>query len=538
MSNLLRIVGCPGAGKTTELARQARKHAAHHGPSNVICVSLTRTAAAEIAGRDTGLPDEAAATLHGHARRAIEEHDGKAPQLAEAAASMREFHNAHPQYAGEATGDGEEMAVHGLHEAVAARRARMAPPEDWTDEEVDYWTAWDEFKRETGRTDFTDWIGRCVAEAIPPAGHPRVLLFDEAQDMSRLELALCTAWAAQADTAILAADTRQALFTWRGSDPDALERLTYAGVKTLDQSWRCPRAVAAVAKQWAGQLDGPAPDWKARDAEGSIDLAPYALRDTQEVAWAADKGEGTTMVLASCRYMLAPLTAELRAQGVPFHNPWRTEEAAWNPLAGPGASALRALLRPRRDCWGDEARMWTWADLETWTAPMLKGAMGRGARDLIKSKCLVDRFGESRAEETVDARALLDLGLEGALDVDRDEHCSWWLSTLTAAGHKQTAYATTVMRERGASALVATPRLTVGTVHSTKGSEASHCILAPDLSKRSYWSSWLTGDRDAIIRMSYVGMTRARERLTILEPGGTEHMPIADMIRGHARWDA
>lgn len=55
--------GCPGAGKTTWLSAQSRKAADKHGGSAVQIISLTKTAASEIAGRDTAIPDENCSTF-------------------------------------------------------------------------------------------------------------------------------------------------------------------------------------------------------------------------------------------------------------------------------------------------------------------------------------------------------------------------------------------------------------------------------------------------------------------------------------------
>lgn len=574
---IFRVTGCPGAGrperKTTYLAAEAKRHAEHYSPSNVILVSLTKTAAAEIGGRDTGIPETNVATLHGHARRAIEAHDGKAPVLAETAAMFRAFSEACPQYAGEVGRGGEDAAIHGLHEAVAARRARMTDDDEWADDEAEYRDCWTMFKLQHNASDYTDWIERCISDEISPAEMPRVMLVDEAQDLSKLELALVVQWARSLDVTVVCADSLQALFTWRGSDPDALDAIDYAGVKVLDQSYRCPLAVRDLAVLWARQLPSGSSDWKARQTNGGIvsynavggvllppspglvTEAPYALRDTDEIIDLYRNGcnsaEHTTMVLTSCRYMLAPLCAELKARGIPYHNPWREDEASWNPLAGKGAEALRALLRPVRECHGDKTGMWTWGDLQAIVTPMLGKWIAKGARELIDARCLVDRFGETRRDQLITARDIYEivadhmpgvhadgaellLGIAAGPDALRDA-VGWWRDNLTAAGYKQAAYALHVLEQYGAGALTATPRLTVGTTHSTKGSEADHVILSPDLSKEAYWQHWVAGDTDATVRMMYVAITRARERLTILEPSATEYAPIGDVLRHGVR---
>ena len=51
------------------------------------------------------------------------------------------------------------------------------------------------------------------------------------------------------------------------------------------------------------------------------------------------------MFLASCSYMLYPLVAILRKNGIPFHNPYRKTNGFWNPLriGKKGSSANRIL---------------------------------------------------------------------------------------------------------------------------------------------------------------------------------------------------
>src|SRR4051812_25540689 len=81
-----RCYGPPGTGKTTWLSRQAKHAAEKHGPSGVVIASLTRAAAAEIAGRDTTVPDANVGTLHSHAFHAL----GR-PKIMEAADGIKEW---------------------------------------------------------------------------------------------------------------------------------------------------------------------------------------------------------------------------------------------------------------------------------------------------------------------------------------------------------------------------------------------------------------------------------------------------------------
>jgi ATP-dependent exoDNAse (exonuclease V) beta subunit len=68
----------------------------------------------------------------------------------------------------------------------------------------------------------------------------------------------------------------------------------------------------------------------------------------------------------------------------------------------------------------------------------------------------------------------------------------------------------------GARALMDLPKVVVGTIHSVKGSQADVVYLFPDLSQAGDAQYNRGGAaRDSVIRVFYVGLTRAREKLYI-----------------------
>lgn len=61
------------------------------------------------------------------------------------------------------------------------------------------------------------------------------------------------------------------------------------------------------------------------------------------------------------------------------------------------------------------------------------------------------------------------------------------------------------------------------TFHSSKGSENEHVIVSCDISARIQENFY--NDRDSELRCLYVGLTRSKNKLTLLQPTGKEHYP-------------
>lgn len=530
MSRVWLVHGPPGTGKTSNLARNCERAVEQHGASAVTIASLTKTAAHEIASRVT-LPDHQVGTLHAHCYHALDR-----PELCETASELRDWNEKHPELAitrapdqledTESGSDVDQAPGDRLHQQVMNHRARLTPVEHWTPEQASYYRAWCEWK--DGRADFTDLIEQGVRQVAAAPGDPRVLLVDEAQDLSALELKLTAKWATAAETTVCSGDTDQAIFSWRGASPEALLGIERAGERVLEQSFRVPGAVHELASAWIHQIPDRAPvEYRPTSEPGRVELAAFSLRDTHDLLHSIEQLDGTVMVLTTCGYMLNPLLAALRANGVPFHNPYRCKQGAWNPLRG--CRALTAFLRPDRRVWGDQARIWTWRDLQHWSDPLQAArAFDRGAKAAIDEHCRPDRFGESRSDQTVPLETLV--ALFGVTDLKHPAFrldTGWWRDCLRASQTAKYAYPLAVLQHRGGRALLETPRLIAGTAHSVKGGEADHVILAPDLS-RSGMDGWLAGGqlRSHVIRTGYVALTRARESLTVLRPLGWAQMPI------------
>ena len=97
----------------------------------------------------------------------------------------------------------------------------------------------------------------------------------------------------------------------------------------------------------------------------------------------------------------------------------------------------------------------------------------------------------------------------------------WFNQHLGPSRRRDAAYPLAVVTQRGPQALLESPWVTVGTIHSVKGGQADVVFLFPDLSGAGMteWRGNSTA-RSHVFRLFYVGMTRARETLVVLSPGG------------------
>lgn len=537
---LVRVNGPPGTGKTTYLSERVRDAADKYGGGAVVVASLTKAAAAEVAGRKTPLPARNIGTLHSHAYQAM-----KRPVVAETSAGLKSWnewvsvpsmridlkHAVDPEHVASEPmpmdSDGAAML-----NTCNIMRQQMIDSKYWSPRAQRFYTKWCEWKASSAFVDFTDLIEYALEHETPLAQKPAVLMIDEAQDMSKLEFALAMMWGAQCDWVMVVGDADQNLYEWRGSHPEAFTSLEAMEVRTLDQSYRVPQAVHAVAVAWIERISGREPvAYKPRPVAGVVRREPHTWRDPKSMLAAIDDNLRrippredaewpTVMVLASCGYMLNPILTELRTHGTPFWNPYRVKAGNWNPLRGGGR--VLSFIKPQSPAKGGEGLAWTWKDLKRWVEPLqAKGTLVRGVKGNIEAKCVEDRFKDSRADEAVPIERVLEMfTTDEARSAVFDGDIDWWESHLKHEDRKRQQYALTVARRRGYDALRQTPRLCIGTIHSVKGGQADVVYLLPDLSTVGYFEHWQRGERDPIIRQFYVGMTRAREELVLCAPSG------------------
>ncbi len=535
-----RVIGPPGTGKTTFLAKQLTR--AVEAGRRPMVTSLTRSAAYEIASRMSFsfdfAPDQVG-TLHAHCYRALNR-----PALIESQDQIDDWNKNYavknpawslsPDVFMKDKGGGDGRKGFGIgndiYLAANSLRAKMTPAELWPIEVAGFHKKFSEWKLASGLHDFTDLVELCLKNVNKSPIEPDVVFVDEAQDHDRLELSLVRKWAASAEQLIVCGDPDQNLYEFRGAEPEAF----YAGeipanqYIVLKQSYRVPRKVHAEAVGMIRRIkERRNVEYLPKDEPGEVFRAHLRLRQARELVDTviAETEQGrTAMILASCEYMLGQIIQQLRFAGVPFHNPFAPQRGQFNPLGDKGGISspqrLLSFLRVSEAHFGSEARLWTWGELAAWVDPVsIDGIFRRGA------KAKIAEMGENFAEAVVDIDALRELGgpegggnLIGELDAIERDPVSWFVRRLNGSRAKAFEFPVAILKRHGVAGIKETPKIIPGTIHSVKGGEADSVFLFPDLSPEAAEQYHI---RPASIhRLFYVGMTRAIERLYLCQNSG------------------
>lgn len=533
MTEIYHITGPPGTGKTTYLERQAREGLNKRGSGQVAILSLTRAAAREIAGRGLEIPDEQIGTLHAFCFRGAGRPEIADKKIAEWNDYAPKFKLSLPTYDDadvddmdiSKIGGGDDEQADQCFNAMNLFRHNQTPPNQWPIFVKEFAGKWNAWKSDAELMDFTDLIEFGLTDIVAAPGHPEILIIDECQDMSRLEIALIHKWSEAAEVVLMAGDPDQAIYTWRGANPKVFIEnvIPESHKKYLRQSFRLPEVVHSFARTWIAQIkDREDVDFRARDTRGSLEYAEADYNSPAEIVeiCADNYLQGkTTMVLTTCGYMLFPVIALLKEAGLPFHNKFSTKNAKWNPLRRikkrvMPVDRIASFLRPDESS-EEYQREWFKADFKNWIGVLnSKGLLTRG----VKTEIADDEFQIPKSFDEFSDWFISDKDALRANNLDLD----WFLRNVIASRKAPLVYPVQVVRKFGARVLHDEPLITVGTIHSVKGGEADTVIICPDLSY-SGWKFYEASDqgRADVTRVFYVGFTRARERLILCNQAST-----------------
>jgi superfamily I DNA/RNA helicase len=331
-----------------------------------------------------------------------------------------------------------------------------------------------EYKDNSGLIDYTDML-----ELMRSEGHvPRLkaLLVDEAQDLSKLQWLVVERMMEKADEIYIAGDDDQAIFRWAGADIDHFIALD-GNVRVLDQSYRIPSVVHDLSFDIIRSVSRRREKvFRPAEHRGSITYH----HDIEHV----DMSQGAWLLLARNVYMLKELVDLCHREGYAY------ECQGFSPRKSEALLAIRYWERLRK------GELIPANQAKLVYAHMSKAMVGHGnlglktlTEDMVNITMLHEKYG-------LQTMAIWHV----ALDRISDEEKEYFLAAL----------------RQGESLSSGDARITISTIHGSKGGEADNVLLITDISPKTY--DGYQENQDDELRVFYVAATRTKKNLHIITP--------------------
>ena len=328
----------------------------------------------------------------------------------------------------------------------------------------------DRYKKEYALIDFNDMILDFVKSDKSPKFD--VVFIDEAQDLSRMQWDMVNHFNTQ--DSFIAGDDDQAIFRWAGADVDSF--ITQTGkMLHLTQSMRIPRSVHDFAMKIIERVSNRIhKEWKPKTVEGSVKM----YESFEDV----NLSSGEWMVLTRTRHMLDAIEETLKTNGLYFENKFKK---SYEKDIQEAAIDWHNLLK---------GHLLSYKQLEN-----IAKYMGPGHWHKKKMKGMVK-------ESFYGLDTLIqDYGLQIKTD---------WFHAFDDCSNDRKEYIR-AMRRNGES-LKDNPRIHLSTIHSVKGGEKQNVVLLTDLTHNTNKAYEKNPDDEN--RLFYVGATRAKENLHVIQP--------------------
>jgi len=328
------------------------------------------------------------------------------------------------------------------------------------------------YKKEYNLIDFNDMITEFTKSDKSPKFD--VVFIDEAQDLSLMQWDMAkTIWNKTQDS-FIAGDDDQAIYKWAGADVDSFIALE-GQYLPLTQSFRIPAKVHGVAMGIINRIRNRIDKtWQPKTVQGS--LHRHYSADT------IDMSTGEWLVLARTKYLLKDIEESLYQRGLYYTSKYRrgTEKDLHE-----AATAWEHLRQGQLVNFKQIESIAKYMGPKHWHKKKIKGMTKEsfyGIDQLIN-----------------------DYGLQVK---------TVWYEAFDDAGQTKVDYLRK-MRANG-ERLNEKPRIELSTIHGAKGGEAQNVVLLTDLTQNTM--KGYERDPDDENRLFYVGATRTKENLHIIEP--------------------
>lgn len=333
------------------------------------------------------------------------------------------------------------------------------------------------YKNAFHKKDFVDMIEDFIDQGVGPILD--VLIVDEAQDLSPLQWRMVhEVLKPNAKRVYFAGDDDQCIYSWMGVRVmDFLEASDEKQI--LQQSYRIPSSVHDLAADLIGRVDiRQTKLWNPTEHRGTV----VWHRDIMDV----DIQTGEWLILARTNYIANQVANELRDEGYLF---WR-EGSGWSI----SPNVLFGIEVWLRLCKGEYLSA---NELQKFSKQLRTEVITKAGKKIL---------GSLDTEATYTLQDLIE-----KCDLQANSSTPWY--DVIKVSERERIYISSV-RRRGEKILTAKPRVKISTIHKAKGGEADNVLLLLDSSR----ACALSEDQDSEIRTFYVGMTRAKKALHIVEP--------------------
>lgn len=326
------------------------------------------------------------------------------------------------------------------------------------------------FKKHNNVYDYNDLLLEVIKRDIQPLDIDVVFL-DEAQDNSKLQYEVFFKLFAKAKKVYIAGDDLQNLYTWSGSDVKEFLNLKYTNKKVLDVSYRLPSTILEFSKKIAERIPEKnrfAKQMKTIKQGGKIEKI-FSIESIKGIIIDTLKKGQSWLFLVRNIYLSNQFKDPLYDAGIPFlefGNPSYNEDE------------LRTII-----------------NYEDYRKGYIE------LTDILKSD-----FSLYMPE----------------INIENSWYVAFRFLPLEVANYYRSimnngfSFRNYVKGKRDSNIYLRRPQIEISTIHRTKGREADHVVVLPDMSQLTHKMSELYKDEEH--RVFYTACTRAKETLYLMEP--------------------
>ncbi|WP_277553919.1 UvrD-helicase domain-containing protein [Halobaculum limi] len=406
--------------------------------------------------------------------------------------------------------------------------------------------AWRAYKGDEGLVGFADMLERVKQRSLlPNVDH---LVIDEFQDITTLQYEVYEEWKPHVDSVLIAGDDDQVVYAWQGADPALLLDTEVTDDKILPNSYRLPSNILNVVNKEIRHIEKrQEKDLKPRKEGGLVEAvdSPSMLdlvRNVRDTVRRTD--DDTVMLLFRARYQMFDFIDEFMSEGIPFS--CLTDQRMWTDRLTDYVRAVEAVEKGEALTALEARRL---ADI------LQDSAFGSNDRDE-----LYDFLDD--VEETAEEDDLAEIPLSPEDVTDRVPFMPDGPAAADMA-RKITSFQRKSLKAYFAGDYTGEDpnRVRLGTIHSAKGREADHVFVNTDLTEKVVEQMAAQADQQGLDvtgidgeeftkttnpvpvltdnerRVFYVGMSRARERLVLMQNlvNGAPTLPISVILHNEVR---